>query len=92
MFAFFETRIRPTQTPPGPPPAGLVAFYWHFIRQTRGLYVAMFATGLGVALIDTLIPVIIGKLVTLMQSADRAAAFSAAAPTLLLMAATVLIG
>ena len=92
MFAFFESRIRPTTAPPGPPPAGLIAFYWHFIRQTRGLYLAMFATGLGVALIDTLIPVIIGKLVTLMQSPDRAAAFSAAAPTLLLMAATVLIG
>jgi ATP-binding cassette subfamily B multidrug efflux pump len=92
MFAFFESRIRPTQVPPGPPPAGLVAFYWHFIRQTRGLYLAMFATGLFVALIDTLIPVIIGKLVTLMQSADRAAAFSAAAPTLTLMALTVLIG
>ena len=51
MFAFFESRIRPTLAPPGPPPAGLVAFYWHFIRQTRGLYFAMFATGLGVALI-----------------------------------------
>jgi len=92
MFAFFESRIRPTQFPPGPPPAGLVAFYWHFIRQTRGLFLAMFATGLFVALIDTLIPVIIGKLVTLMQSADRAAAFNAAAPMLTLMALTVLIG
>ena len=92
MFAFFESRIRPTLAPPAPPPAGLLAFYWHFIRQTRGLYLAMFATGLGVALIDTLIPVIIGKLVTLMQSADRAAAFVAATPTLLLMAGTVLIG
>ena len=92
MFAFFETRIRPTGAPPGSPPAGLVAFYWHFIRQTRGLYLAMFATGLGVALIDTLIPLSIGKLVTLMQSADRAAAFSAAAPMLLLLAGAVLIG
>jgi len=92
MFAFFESRVRPTLAPPGPPPAGLLAFYWHFIRQTRGLYLAMFATGLGVALIDTLIPITIGKLVTLMQSADRAAAFVAATPTLLLLGGTVLIG
>ncbi|MEO5696049.1 MAG: ABC transporter ATP-binding protein [Burkholderiaceae bacterium] len=92
MFAFFESRIHPTTPPPGAPPPGLLAFYWHFIRQTRGLYLAMFATGLGVALIDTLIPVFIGKLVTLMQATDRAAAFSAALPTLLAMAATVLIG
>ena len=92
MFAFFESRVRPTLAPPGPPPAGLLAFYWHFIRQTRGLYVAMFATGLGVALIDTLIPITIGKLVTLMQAADRSAAFIAATPTLLLLGGTVLIG
>jgi len=92
MFAFFETRIRPTAPPLAAPPPGLLAFYWHFIRQTRGLYLAMFVTGLGVALIDTLIPVFIGKLVTLMQATDRAAAFNAALPALLAMAATVLIG
>jgi ATP-binding cassette, subfamily B, multidrug efflux pump len=91
MFAFFETRILPTALPKGEPPPGLVAFYWHFIRQTRALYTAMFASGLAVALIDTLIPVFIGKLVTLMQMSDRATAFSAAMPTLLGMAAVVLI-
>ncbi len=75
MFAFFETRIRPTELPRSAPPPGLLAFYWHFVRQTGRLYAAMFVTGLAVALIDTLIPVFIGKLVTLMQAADRAAAF-----------------
>jgi len=92
MFAYFESRIRPTELPRSAPPAGLLAFYWHFVRQTRGLYLAMFATGLAVAVIDTLIPVFIGKLVTLMQAGDRAAAFHAAAPMLLGMAAVVLIG
>ena len=92
MFKFFETRIRPTAPPPGAPPAGLVAFYWHFIRQTRGIYIAMFATGLCVALIDTAIPVFIGKLVTLMQASDRAAAFDTATPMLLAMVGVVLIG
>ena len=74
MFAFFESRIRPTELPRAGPPGGLVAFYWHFVRQTRWLYAGMFVTGLAVALIDTLIPVFIGKLVTLMQAVDRAAA------------------
>jgi ATP-binding cassette subfamily B multidrug efflux pump len=92
MFAFFETRIRPTALPSGSPPSGLLAFYWHFVRQTGPLYTTMFATGLAVALIDTLIPVFIGKLVTLMQALDRAAAFSAATPMLLGMAAIVLFG
>ena len=92
MFSFFESRVEPTAAPRGAPPPGLIAFYWHFIRQTRGLYLAMFATGLLVALIDMLIPVFIGRLVTLMQAVDRAAAFSAALPMLLGMAATVLVG
>ena len=75
MFAFFESRIRPTRVPSAPPPQGLIAFYWHFVRQTRGLYAAMFVTGLAVALIDTSIPVFIGRLVGLMQTSDRLAAF-----------------
>ena len=92
MFAFFESRIRPTALPEAPPPGGLVAFYWHFIRQTRGLYAAMFATGLCVALVDTAIPVFIGKLVTLMSADDRAAAFHTALPMLIGMAVLILVG
>ena len=92
VFAFFESRIRPTALPEAPPPGGLVAFYWHFIRQTRGLYAAMFATGLCVALVDTAIPVFIGKLVTLMSADDRAAAFHAALPMLIGMAVLILVG
>ncbi len=92
MFAFFESRIRPTAMPEAPPPGGLLAFYWHFVRQTKSLYAAMFATGLCVALVDTAIPVFIGKLVTLMGAADRAAAFAAAVPMLVGMGAVILIG
>jgi ATP-binding cassette subfamily B multidrug efflux pump len=92
VSAFFLQRIRPTDVPRGEPPPGLLAFYWHFIRQTRWLYLAMFVTGLVVAGVDTLVPVFIGRLVTLMQAPERAAAFSAAAPMLLGMAALVLFG
>ncbi len=92
MFAWFESRIRPTRVATAPPPPGLVAFYWHFIRQTRGLYGAMFATGLVVALIDTSIPVFIGRLVALMEASDRAAAFAAALPMLVAMALLVMVG
>ncbi len=92
MFAFFESRVRPTQLPVSPPPPGLMAFYWHFIQQTPGLYVAMFTTGLAVALVDTLIPIFIGKLVTLMEAANRAEAFRAATPMLIGMAAFLVIG
>ncbi len=92
LFRLFEQRVRPTAAHAGSPPAGLLAFFWHFVRQTRGLFIAMFATGLVVALIDTLIPVFIGRLVSLMEASDRAAALQSALPQLLAMAALVLVG
>src|SRR5688500_12401184 len=74
MFAYFEQRVRPTVVPKKSPPPELLAFYWHFVSQTKGLYAALFATGLAVALIDTLIPVFIGRLVEVMEATDRAGA------------------
>jgi len=98
LFTWFESRLpHATSAPPpeverdGPPP-GLVPFYVHFVRQSRGLFVAMFVTGLAVALIDLLIPVFIGKLVGLMAAEDRAAAFSLEWPLLATIAVVVLIG
>ena len=92
LFRFFEQRIRPTAAHAAAPPPGLLAFFWHFVRQTRGLFAAMFATGLVVALIDTLIPVFIGRLVALMEASDRAAALHEAMPKLIAMALLVLVG
>ena len=98
LFDWFESRLpQATSAPPpqverdGPPP-GLLPFYGHFVRQARGLFAAMFVTGLAVALIDLLIPVFIGKLVGLMAAEDRAAAFAAEGPLLAAIAATVLVG
>jgi len=92
MFAFFEQLVHPTVTPVKSPPSGLIAFYWHFVSQTKGLYVALFATGLAVALIDTLIPVFIGRLVQIMEATERAAALRDAMPMLMGMLGLVLIG
>jgi ATP-binding cassette subfamily B multidrug efflux pump len=92
LFRFFEQRIRPTAAHAAAPPPGLLPFFWHFVRQTRGLFAAMFATGLVVALIDTLIPVFIGRLVALMEASDRAAALHDAMPKLIAMAVLVLVG
>ena len=92
MFTYFQSRIRGTASPgPGEPPAGLIAFYWHFVRQTKGWYGLMFATSLAVALIDTAIPVFIGKLVALMEAADRRAALAAQWPMLAGMVGLVLL-
>lgn len=75
----------------GAPPEGLAAFYWHFIRQTKGWYTAMFGASLAVALLDTVIPLFIGRLVSLMEATDRQAALSAERPMLLWMVALVLV-
>jgi len=92
MFAIFENLIRPTERPGTAPPQSLMAFYWHYVRQTKGLFGAMFVTGLVVALIDTLIPVFIGRMVRLMEAQDRAAALADSLPMLIGMALLVLIG
>ena len=92
MFGYLQSRIRGTATTgPGAPPPGLLAFYWHFVRQTKGWYALMFVTSLAVALIDTVIPVFIGKLVSLMEAVDRKAALNDQWPLLAGMVALVLI-
>ena len=75
--------IRGTAIPgPGAPPQGLLAFYWHFVQQSKGWYAAMFAASLAVALLDTVIPLFIGKLVSLMEATDRQAALAREWPML----------
>jgi len=69
LFRFFESLLEPTALPTGaPPPAGLAAFYWHYARQARHLVAALFIAGFIVAILDTLIPVFIGRVVTLVSA------------------------
>jgi ATP-binding cassette subfamily B multidrug efflux pump len=74
MFRFFENLLHPTRvSPEAEPPAlderrGLLRFYWHFARQVRWLILALFVAGLVVALIDAMIPVFIGRVVTLVST------------------------
>jgi len=92
MFRYLQSRIRGTATTgPGVPPPGLIAFYWHFVRQTKGWYLAVFVTSLAVALIDMVIPVFIGKLVGLMETVDRHAAIVQHAPMLIAMIVLILL-
>jgi len=92
MLRLLPARVRGTaNTGPGEPPDGLMAFYWHFVRQTKGWYGLMFLASLAVALIDTLIPVFIGKLVSLMETDDRAAALAGEGPLLAAMVVLVLL-
>jgi ATP-binding cassette subfamily B multidrug efflux pump len=88
----FQGSIQGTASPgPGAPPQGLLAFYWHFVRQAKGWFAAMFAASLAVALLDTVIPLFIGRLVSLMEATDRMAALRSQWPLLTGMVALVLV-
>ena len=88
----FLKGIQGTAKPgPGEPPQTLWAFYWHFVKQAKGWYIATFVASLLVALLDTVIPLFIGRLVSLMESTDRMAAIEREWPVLLAMIALVLI-
>ena len=92
VFRFFEGLLDPTAIPPqGTPPAGLAAFYWHYARQARGLVAALFGAGFIVALIDTTIPVFVGRVITLVSNHDPGSLLRDSWPPLLGMAFVVLV-
>jgi len=95
MFSWFENLIRPTEIAPESPPtgetAGLVAFYWHYVRQVRGLIVALFVVGLLVAVCDALIPAIIGRVAGLVSSHTPENFFQDSWPQLAAMAGFLLL-
>src|SRR5882724_7497479 len=91
MFALFERLLKPTGNFDNPePPSGLVAFYWHYARQAKPLFAALFVAGFCVALLDTLIPIFIGRVVTLVTSAQPKTLFAEHGTTLLGMALVLL--
>jgi ATP-binding cassette, subfamily B, multidrug efflux pump len=77
MLRFFETIIVPTaRETPGNPPEGLLNFYWFFVRQAKGLFIALIFASLFVALADAAIPVFMGKLVKVLTASTPEQVFS----------------
>ena len=92
MFRIFEKSLAPTAIPESAePPPGLVAFYWYFARQAKGPFIALFAAGFAVALIDVMIPVFIGKVVTLVSNSKPEELLASSWPVLLAMAGVLLV-
>jgi ATP-binding cassette subfamily B multidrug efflux pump len=96
MLRFFESLLEPTRPHPetAPPalhsPRALWRFYWYFVRQIPGPIAALFATGFLVAIADALIPVCLGRIVSLVsESPDRL--WQHAGGQLMLMAALFLV-
>ncbi|HEY8382300.1 MAG TPA: ABC transporter ATP-binding protein [Microvirga sp.] len=92
MFRYFETRIDPTAEPPQTaPPDTLWGFYWHYIRQAKWLFFALFAMGFVLAVVEAVIPWLIGRLVTVLSTTPAEQVFEAAGPALIAMAVVVLV-
>ena len=92
MFSFFERLLQPTATPEHPePPAGLLAFLWHFARQAKWLFVGLFVVEFFVALTDSAIPWFVGRIVTFVSTIPPDRFLAETWPWLVGMAMVVLV-
>jgi ATP-binding cassette subfamily B multidrug efflux pump len=92
MFSFFERILTPTAPPEHPePPAGLLAFFWHFARQAKWLFVTLFVIELFVALTDSAVPWFMGRIVTMVTTIAPDRFLAEGWPWLTGMAAVVLV-
>jgi len=92
MFAFFERFLTPTAAPENPePPSGLIAFLWHFARQAKWLFAALFVIELLVALGDSAVPWFMGRVVTMVTKTPPDQFLAASWPWLVGMAVVLLI-
>ncbi len=92
MFSFFERLLQPTATPEHPePPAGLLAFLWHFARQAKWLFVGLFVVEFFVALTDSAIPWFVGRIVTFVSTIPPDRFLAETWPWLVGMALVVLV-
>jgi ATP-binding cassette subfamily B multidrug efflux pump len=92
MFALFERLLTPTAAPEHPePPPGLLGFLWHFARQAKWLFAALFVAELFVALGDSAVPWFMGRVVTMVTKTPPERLLAASWPWLLGMAIVVVI-
>jgi ATP-binding cassette subfamily B multidrug efflux pump len=92
MFSFFEKVLAPTDVPERPePPPGLLGFYWHFARQAKGLFLALFVVEFFVAILDTAVPWFIGRIVKLITTVPADRFVAETWPWLVAMALVILV-
>ncbi|MFY9759408.1 MAG: ABC transporter ATP-binding protein [Xanthobacteraceae bacterium] len=84
--------MSPTAAPDHPePPPGLIAFLWHFARQAKWLFAALFVVELCVALSDSAVPWFMGRVVTMVTKTPPDRFLAVSWPWLVGMAVVVVI-
>ncbi len=92
MFALFERFLSPTAVPEKPePPPTLIAFLWHFARQAKWLFAALFVVELLVALTNSSVPWFMGKVVTMVTTLPPERLFAEGWPWFAAMAIVVVL-
>ncbi|MBE2210044.1 MAG: ABC transporter ATP-binding protein [Xanthomonadaceae bacterium] len=92
MFGWFERLIDPFAPGDGStPPAKITGFYWHYLRQVRGLLLAVCFVGFFVALIEVSLFDYVGRLVDLATESSSPADFFRDNGRLLLWMAVVVV-
>lgn len=94
MFQWFESRIDPFHGggPEGGlarPPGGLIAFYWHFVRQCWPAFLALLVVGFLGAVVEASLFAFVGTLVDRMREAASPETFIADHGSLLIWMAVV---
>ncbi|MCS0493845.1 ABC transporter ATP-binding protein/permease [Ancylobacter sp. MQZ15Z-1] len=77
VLTWFENLVDPFR--PAPivrPPEGLIAFYWHFVRQSGWIFVAALGAAFLVAIVEVSLFRYIGQIVDLLQSSTPATLFA----------------
>ncbi|QIB32785.1 ABC transporter ATP-binding protein [Ancylobacter pratisalsi] len=92
ILIWFENLVDPFR--PAPivrPPESLLAFYWHFVRQTGWIFVAALGAAFLVAIVEVSLFRYIGQIVDLLQTSTPGSLFAEHGGTLAWMAFVVVI-
>jgi ATP-binding cassette subfamily B multidrug efflux pump len=93
MFSFFERRIDPfPAAEPTRPPAGLIAFCWHYSRPVWPWVAAMSALTAALAVAEVSLFAFLGRLVDWLAASDRATFLVHEKSRLLAMGGVLLVG
>jgi ATP-binding cassette subfamily B multidrug efflux pump len=77
MFSWFERLIDPyARVPLEPPPSGLAAFFWHYVKPVWPVVLAIALLTAAIAALEIVMLDYVGRFVDLMSTANRATFFA----------------